>query len=42
MSSGWQQLIAAVAAAVVPVLVKFANDWLDTQKKPQSTETPAT
>jgi quinol-cytochrome oxidoreductase complex cytochrome b subunit len=41
VSSTWQQLIAALAAAVVPIVVKFFNDWLDTQKKTGEAEVPA-
>jgi hypothetical protein len=41
VSSTWQQLIAALAAAVVPIVVKFFNDWLDTQKKTGEPEVPA-
>lgn len=39
MSSSWQQLLAALIAAVVPVLVKLANDWHDklTQQPAQPT-----
>lgn len=33
MNDTLTQLIAAVVAAVVPIIVKLWNDWLDSQKK---------
>lgn len=27
MTAGWEQLLAALAAAIIPVIVKLLNDW---------------
>lgn len=43
MSSTWQQVLAAMLAAVIPVIVKLLNDWQDRLegKANPTTPTPA-